>query len=141
MPDLRPSLRIHAVVIAALFAATVAFVTMDRTEQTSTRLFFGVLGIGISITLIYAYRKETMLAHDHMIVAGTITEIKTRLRRRQMIKYKFLALNGLEYTGESDWEKRTTVGAEIIVLYKPLQPSVNQPRKRFLFYSFEPYGC
>ena len=78
-----------------------------------------------------------MLAHDHMIVAGTISASRARSRGKHMIEYKFVALDGREYTGKSDWERRPTIGTEIVVLYNPLHPSTNQPFKRFLFYSFQ----
>jgi hypothetical protein len=141
MPDLRSSLKIHAVILAILCCATLAFVAMDRTEQIAVRVFFGLFGIGISIVLLYAYRKEAMLAHDHMVVGGTVTAIKTRPRGQRRIKYRFVALNGLEYTGKSDWGRQINTGAEITILYKPLEPTVNQPLRRFLFYSFQTDGA
>lgn len=140
LPDLRPSLRIHAVGLAILLCATLAFIALDGAEHTWTRIFFGVFGIPVSVLLVHVYRKEASLAYNHMIVAGVITAIKTRPRRRQRIKYRFVALNGVEYTGKSDWQGRTNRGAEIVVLYNPLQPATNQPLKRFLFYSFRTYG-
>jgi hypothetical protein len=141
MPDLRSSLKIHAVVLAILFCATLAFAAMDRTEQIAVRVFFGIFDIGISIVLLYAYRKEALLAHDHMVVGGTVTAIKTRPPGQRRIKYTFVALNGLEYTGKSDWSRQIKTGAEIVILYKPLEPIVNQPLRRFLFYSFQIDGA
>ena len=126
--------------LAILFCATLALIAMDGAEQISTRIFFGLFAIGISIILLYAYRKETMLAHDHMIGTGIVTATKTRPKRRQMIKYRFVALNGMEYTGKSDWERGANVGTEIVVVYNPLQPTANRPLRRFLFYSFQAYG-
>jgi len=141
MPDLRSSLKIHAVGLAILFCATLAFVAMDRTEQIAVRVFFGIFDIGISIVLLYAYRKEAILAHDHMVVGGTVTAIKTRPRGQRTIKYRFVALNGLEYTGKSGWGRQINTGAEITILYRPLEPTVNQPIRRFLFYSFQTDGA
>lgn len=141
MPNLRTSLKIHAVGLAILFCTTLAFVAMDRTEQIARRLFFGLFDIGISIVLLHVYRKEALLAHDHMVVGGTVTAIKTRPRGQRWIKYRFVALNGLEYTGKSDWGRQITRGAEIAILYKPLEPTVNQPLRRFLFYSFQADGA
>jgi len=140
MPDLRSRLKIHAVVLAILFCATLAFVAMDKTEPIAVRVFFGLFGIAISIGLVYAYRKEAILAHDHMVVGGTVTAIRTRPRGQRRIKYRFVALNGLEYTGKSDWGRQVNTGAEIAILYKPLEPTVNQPLRRFLFYSFQTDG-
>jgi hypothetical protein len=137
VPDLRPSLRIHAVILATLFCATLAFVAMDRTEQIAVRVFFALFGMVISIVLLYAYRKEAMLAHNHMVVAGTVAAIRTRPRGQRVIKYTFVALNGTEYIGKSDWGGRINIGAEIVVLYNPLEPTANQPLRRFLFYSFQ----
>jgi len=141
MPDLRPSIKIHAVGLAILFCATLAFVAIDRTEQIAVRVFFGFFDIGISIVLLYAYRKEATLAHDHMAVGGIVTAIKTRPRGQRRIKYRFVALNGLEYTGKSDWRRQINTGAEIVILYKPLEPTVNQPLRRFLFHSFQTDGA
>jgi hypothetical protein len=46
------------------------------------------------------------------------------------IKYRFVALNGVEYRGESDWgSRRISAGADVVILYNPLQPTVNQPLK------------
>lgn len=140
MPDLRPNLKIHAVVLAILLCATLMWVALGKTEQSSARLFFGVFAIVISAVLIYVYRKEATLAYEHIIVAGTITAIKKRPRRKQVIKYRFVALNGAEFIGKSDWEGQINVGREIVVLYNPLDPRTNQPLERFLFYSFQAYG-
>jgi hypothetical protein len=72
-----------------------------------------------------------------LVGSGTITELKTRARGRRSVKYEFVAFDGKQYQGESDWgTQRGSTGSEITVLYMPLDPTVNIPLKRFLYYSF-----
>src|SRR5262249_20379602 len=142
MPNIRPNMRVHAVVSAILLCIALGLVAMTRTEQVGARLFFGVFDIVITFALIYEYRKETILAHDHAIVAGTVTNILPGRRGGRRIKYRFVALNGLQYRGESDYWRRLPmgVGSDVVLLYRPLEPTVNQPVQQFLFYSFQSYG-
>jgi hypothetical protein len=124
-----------------MLCLTLLFVALTRREEFITRLFFGVFSLVISAVLTAIYRKETMLANDHLIASATVTEV-TRVRRgRRHIKYRFVALNGLEFRGESDWGRKTiSGGTSITIMYKSLDPAVNQPLARFLFYSFDAYG-
>lgn len=142
MPTVRPNVRVHAVVVVILLCITLGFVATTRTEKTAARIFFGAFGIVIAVALIYTYRKEAMLAHDHMIGAARVTDVMIGRRGGRMIKYRFVALNGLEYTGESNYWGRLPilVGADVVVVYSPLQPTVNRLLKQFLFYSLQPYG-
>ena len=70
-----------------------------------------------------------------------MTEVKTGRRGGRNIEYRFVALDGVQYEGESDWGARSVgVGNNLLVLYKSLDPAVNLPVTRFLFYSFDAYG-
>ena len=141
MADLKPTVRV-SVVVAILLCTTLGFVSMTGTEQTAARFFFGGFDLVIAFALIYEYRKEAILARDHIIVGAVVTDIRTGRRGGRRIKYKFVALNGLQYRGESDYWGRLSIslGSDILVLYSPLQPTINQPLKQFLFYSFQPCG-
>jgi len=71
------------------------------------------------------------------VVSSTVTELRTGSRGRSNIKYEFVAMDGKQYRGQSDWgAHRVQVGSEVPVLYKPLDPAVNLPLPRFLFFSF-----
>lgn len=136
MQSLRPSLRIHVAGIAALICVTLAFVAVTS-KGLAPRIFFGLFCLTVTGTLLALYRKESVLAEGHLVVSSTVTELKTGKRGRPNIKYEFVAFDGKQYRGQSDWgAQRVHVGAEVPVLYKPLDPAVNLPLVRFLFFSF-----
>jgi hypothetical protein len=142
MQSLRATLRIHVVVLAVLLCLTLAFVAITTDEGLIARLFFGLFCSVIAGVVLVVYRKESAIAEDHVIVSGTVTEVKLGHRGRRNIRYHFVALDGLQYGGESDWGvvKPISVGADLLVLYKPLDPAVNQPLTRFWLYSFHAYA-
>ena len=141
MQSVQPNVRIHAVVLAIVLCMTLLFVAMTRTEEMAARLFCGLFGVIIGVVLVYAYRKEACLAYTHLIVSGAITDVARGRRGSLKIKYRFVALNGVEYRGESNWgSRRISVGEDVVIAYNPRDPTINQPLKGFLFYSFQPYG-
>ena len=141
MHALRPTLRIHVVTVAIMLSLTLLFVAFSRKEELIARLFFELFSLVVPAVLIMIYRKETTLADDHLIASAAVTEVTRGRRGRRYIKYRFIALNGLEYRGESDWGRSTGSGeTSVTVMYKTLDPAVNQPLTRFLFYSFDAYG-
>lgn len=137
MPQLRASLRTHVAAIAVLLCLTLAFVACTS-KDTAPRVFSGIFFLLVTGVAVTEYRKETSLAESHLVGNGTITELKTRARGRRSVKYQFVAFDGKQYQGESDWgTQRVRVGSEIPVLYMPLDPTVNVPLKLCLFYSFD----
>jgi hypothetical protein len=137
MQPLRGSLRVHAVALAVLLCLTLAFVALTSRDAVP-RIFSGLFCLGVSGVALAEYRKETILSESHLVGSGTITEVKTGARGRRSINYQFVAFDGKQYKGESDWgRQRVWVGSEIPVLYMPLNPTVNGPSKRFLFYSIQ----
>ena len=136
MLPLRASLRVHVAAIAVLVCLALAFVALTS-KEAAPRAFYGIFFLIITGIAVAEYRKETSLAEGHLVGNGTITELKTRARGRRSVKYQFVAFDGKQYQGESDWgSQRVSVGSEIPVLYMPLDPMLNIPLKRFLFYSF-----
>jgi hypothetical protein len=136
MLPLRASLRVHVAAIAVLLCLTMAFVAL-MSKDAAPRVFYGVFFVLITGVAVAVYRKETSLAEGHLVGSGTITELKTGARGRRSVKYEFVAFDGKQYQGESDWgTQRVSIGSEIPVLYMPLDPTVNVPLKRFLYYSF-----
>ena len=136
MQTLRLSLRIHVVGIAVLLGVTLAFVAVTS-KDTAPRIFFALFCLALIGTVLALYRKESALAEGGLVVSGTVTELRTGSRGRPNIKYEFVAMDGKQYRGQSDWgAHRVQVGSEVPVLYKPLDPAVNLPLPRFLFFSF-----
>ncbi len=134
--SVRPSLRIHVVGIAILLCMTLAFVALTSKDATP-RILFVLFCLVFTGTLIAEYHKESVLAEDHLLASSTVTELKRGRRGRRSIRYQFVAFDGKQYRGESDWgAQKVQVGSEVLVLYKPLDPAVNLPLPRFLFYSF-----
>jgi hypothetical protein len=141
MESFRASLRVHVVAIAVLLCLTLAFVAMTSKGEPITRFFFGFFSAAAVGVLLSVYRKETAIAESHVVASGTVTEVKTGRRGGRNIEYHFVAFNGGQYEGESDWGARSIgVGSSLLVLYKSLDPAVNLPVTRFLFYSFDAYG-
>jgi hypothetical protein len=119
-----------------MLCLTLAFVALTS-KDAAPRVFYGIFFLLVTGVAVAEYRKETSLAAGHLVGNGTITELKTRARGRRSVKYQFVAFDGKQYQGESDWgTQRVSVGSEIPVLYLPLDPTVNVPVKRFIFYSF-----
>jgi hypothetical protein len=46
--------------------------------------------------LLAVHRKETAIADSHVIVSGTVTEVKTGRRGSRSIKYHFVAFDGVQ---------------------------------------------
>jgi hypothetical protein len=139
--SLRASIRIHAVAIAVLLCFTLAFVAATSNQELIARFIFGFFCLAIAGVLLDVYRKETAIAESYVVGSGTVTEVTTGGRRNLNIKYHFVAFNGVQYGGESDWSSKAIgVGTNLLVMYKSLDPAVNLPLKRFLFYSFFAYG-
>jgi len=140
MQTVRASLRVHAVGVAILLCLTLAFVALTS-KDTVPRIFFALFCLVLTGISIAVYRKESALAQDHLVVRGTVTELTKGRRGGRGIKYQFVAFDGKQYRGESDWgAQRVQVGSEVLVLYQPLNPAVNLPVTRSLFYSFRSYG-
>jgi len=140
MQSLRATLRIHVIALAISLCLTLAFVAITTKEGLVARFFFGLWCLIIGGVLLTVYRKESAIAADHTTVSSTVTEVKVGHRGRRNIHYRFVALNGVQYKGESDWGvKPISVGADLLVLYKSLDPAVNRPLARFWLYSFHTY--
>jgi hypothetical protein len=141
MESLRASLRVHVVAIAVLLCMTLAFVAITSKGEPTARFFFGFFFVAVVGVLLAVYRKETAIAESHAVASGTVTDVKRGRRWGRNIQYRFVAFNGAQYEGESDWGARSIgVGNGLLVLYKSLDPAVNLPLTRFLFYSFDAYG-
>jgi len=141
MGSFRASLRVHVIAIVVLLCLTLAFVAITSKGEPSARFFFGFFSVAVVAVMFVVYRKETAIAESHVVASGTVTEVKTGRRGGRNIEYRFVALDGVQYEGESDWGARSVgVGNNLLVLYKSLDPAVNLPLTRFLFYSFDAYG-
>jgi len=103
MQSFRASLRVHVVAIAVLLCLTLAFVAIMSKEEPIVRFFFGFFSVAIVGVLLAVYRKETAIAESHVVGSGTVTEVKTGRRGGRNIEYRFVAFNGVQYEGESDW--------------------------------------
>jgi hypothetical protein len=123
--------------IAILLCVTLAFVAVTS-KNVATRIFFALFCIGTAVACIGEYRTENALAHDHLVVSGTVTELKKGRRGGRSAKYEFTAFDGKQYEGESGLgRQRVQVGSEVLVVYKPQNPSLNKAAQGFLFYSFQ----
>ncbi len=67
--------------------------------------------------------------------------VDTEFGAEDLLNSRMRMFHGVQYGGESDWgAKPISVAANLLVLYKPLDPAVNLPLTRLLFYSFDAYG-
>jgi hypothetical protein len=140
MQNLRASLRIHRIALAVLLCLTLTFVAITSRQESLARFFFGFFSLATAGVLLVVYRKETAIADSHLVASGTVNAVKAG-HRGGNIEYCFVAFNGVQYSGESDWDgEPIRVGTNFQVLYKTLDPAINQPLKQFLFYSFDAYG-
>lgn len=140
MENLRASCRIHVVALSGLICLTLAYVAITDADPIA-RIFFGFFAVVLAVTLAGRFRKESRLAPGHLVGHATVRELKRGRRGRINIKYDFVALDGKQYQGRSDWSERSIhVGSTLSVTYNPEDPSLNQPLRLFLFYSLQPYG-
>jgi hypothetical protein len=122
--------------IAILLCLTPAFVALT-TRDALPRIFFSLSCVALTGVVLALYRKESLLAEDHLVARATVTELKKGRRGSRSISYEFVAFDGKQYQGDSDWgAQKVQVGNEVPVLYRTLDPAVNLPLPRFLFYSF-----
>ena len=136
MRSLRAHLRSYAIALALVFCLTLAFVTVTS-HNTVSMIFWGAFTLATSGFLIGLFRKEKTIAEDHLTARSTVTSVSSGRRGGLTITYVFIALNGKEYGGSSDWwGKKVQVGSELPVMYKTLKPELNLPSMQFLFYSF-----
>jgi hypothetical protein len=142
MESLRAMLRIYVVALALLVSATLAFVAITTKDGLIAQLFLAIWCFIITAVVLSVYREESAIAQNPIPVSGIVSEVKLGHRGRRRVRYQFVALDGARYEGESDWGvvKPITVGSDLVVLYKSLDPAVNRPLKRFWLYSFHPYG-
>jgi hypothetical protein len=96
MQSFRASLRIHVVALAVLLCLTLAFVAITSKQGPIARFFFGFFCLIIAGILLAVHRKETAIADSHVIVSGTVTEVKTGRRGSRSIKYHFVAFDGVQ---------------------------------------------
>jgi hypothetical protein len=137
MESLRANLRIHVVALALLLCSTLAFVAVTSSHELLVQFIFGAICLGITGVSLAVYRKESGIADNHLVVTGTVSEVNRGGRRGgRTIKYGFVAADGVQYAGESNWFGNIGAGSDVTVLYKPLDPTINLPLKQFLFYSF-----
>jgi len=102
MLPLKASLRVHVAVIAVLLCLTLAFVA-TTSQDTAPRVFYGIFFLLVTGAALAEYRKETSLAEGHLVGNGTITELRIGVHGKRSVKYRFVAFDGKQYQGESDW--------------------------------------
>ena len=138
MQTVRASLRVPALGLAILLCLTLAFVALTSKDGVP-RIFFAVFCLILTGSLLAEYREESVLAHDHLVVNATVTEVRRSRRGARTIKYQFLTFDGKQYRGESGWSwRRVQIGGDVAVVYKAGYPDVNRPLSSFLFYRFRP---
>lgn len=122
-------------------------------EHGINRVLYCGLSILAVFAVLYHFRKEYQLVHDHLTAVGVVTDYRipfsdssrfVRFIMRKfspevpVIKYSFTAFDQMTHTGKiGGWRVRGLYkGTKITVLYKPGKPSVNHPVTSFIFYAF-----
>jgi hypothetical protein len=97
-----------------------------------------------AFAIIVQYRRETILARNHLSAIALVTGY--RLRGKGVphfgkgvptIKYEFLAFDQKTHHGETGWGTAgLQKGSQISILYNPENPARNHSLGGFVFYSF-----
>lgn len=126
--------------MGALICVMLVFVAV--TEHGPKAIFFYLFSSTIAAVLVSVFRREAALLQNYVSAVGTLTAYKKRRRGRD-IKYRFRAIEGKSYEGESSlWSLRDMrEGGSVVVFYKPLDPTLNLPLPSFMFYSFTSLAC
>jgi hypothetical protein len=133
--SLRPEFR-FAVVFLWTFADTVLIWVALTDIVRSARIFFGVAALVGLAVLVFWLRREAALARNHLIASATVIS-RRRRRRTTVLTYRFTALDGNAYEGETSVSRLQKKLPEVLtVLYNPLDPTTSEPEERFIFYRF-----
>jgi hypothetical protein len=138
---------------AAVFILAIVFLGfLSFTKHGVYRAYFGGLACLAAAALIVQYRRERAIVHNRLSAVGVVTDYRIPLRssprivrflaskfspEAPIIKYSFVAFDQKTYKGETGWGALGLYkGAQVTILYKPENPTVNHPLTSFTFYSF-----
>ena len=138
---------------AAVFILAIVFLGfLGFTKHGVYRAYFGGLACLAAAALIVQYRRERAIVHNRLSAVGVVTDYRIPLRSGPrivrflaskfspevpIIKYSFVAFDQKTYKGETGWGALGLYeGAQVTILYKPENPTVNHPLTSFTFYSF-----
>jgi hypothetical protein len=139
--------------IAAVFILAIVFLGfLSFTKHGVYRAYYGGIACLAAVALIVQYRRERTIVHNRLSAVGVVTESSIQLRSRSRvlnfivsrfspdvprIKYSFVAFDQKTYKGETGWGALGLYkGAQVTILYKPENPTVNHPLTSFILYSF-----
>lgn len=144
--------KFHLRIAAVSILAIVFLGLLSYTKHGVYRAYFGGLAGLATVALIVQYRRELAIVHNRVSAVGVVTEYRIPLRSRSrvlnfivsrfspavpLIKYSFVAFDQKTYEGETGWGALGLYkGAQVTILYKPENPTVNHPLTSFTFYSF-----
>ena len=138
---------------AAVFILAIVFLGfLGFTKHGVYRAYFGGLACLAAAALIVQYRRERAIVHNRLSAVGVVTDYRIPLRSSPrivrflaskfspevpIIKYSFVAFDQKTYKGETGWGALGLYkGAQVTILYKPENPTMNHPLTSFTFYSF-----
>jgi hypothetical protein len=150
LQTLRPKFHLR---IAGVFIMAIVFLgSLSFTKHGLYRAYYGGFACLAAVALIVQYCRERKIVHNRLSAVGVVTEYRIPLRSRSrvlnfiasrfspaiaLIKYSFVAFDQKTYEGETGWGARGLYkGAQVTILYKPENPTVNHPLASFTFYSF-----
>jgi hypothetical protein len=139
--------------IAAVFILAIVFLGfLSFTTHGVYTAYYGGIACLAAVALIVQYCRERTIVHNRLSAVGVVTEYRIPLRSRSRvlnfivsrfspdvpcIKYSFVAFDQKTYEGETGWGALGLYkGAQLNILYKPENPTVNHPLTSFTFYSF-----
>lgn len=148
---LQPRLSPHGPVVLLILLAS--FALFFFLKHGINRIVYCSFALLVIATVLFHFRKEYRLVHDHLVAIGIVTNYGVPFRSGPRIvrlimrkfypadvptaKYSFVTFDQKTYTGQTGWRTDSLYkGAKITVLYKPEKPSVNHPVTSFIFYSF-----
>jgi len=133
---LRPEFRYAVVFLWTFAGAVLAWVALTGIARSGSVFFGAGALVGLAVLVIWL-RREAALARNHLIASATVISHRRR-RRATVLTYRFIALDGKSYEGETSVSsQQKTLPEALTVLYNPLDPATSEPENGFIFYRFK----
>ena len=131
-PTLQPHLRVFITVFA--ICSCVALASVAYIETGGGRVVPALLCVAFATVTAENVLRETRVVQNCLSTEGTITDYRESGRGAH-VRYRFIAVDGAEYKGNSFCNPRElALAGPIDLAYNSHNPDLNLPLRKFVFY-------